>query len=102
MRRRPPRSTHFPDTTLFRASQASRAGAPRRPAAFQASRNPSGTTKGGWFQPSADLAAAASSGPSGAPWLAAVPAFFGAARSEEHTAELQSRQNLVCRLLLVK
>src|SRR5207302_4009757 len=28
--------------------------------------------------------------------------FFGEARSEEHTSELQSRENLVCRLLLEK
>ena len=39
---------------------------------------PSGISKGPWFQPSADFAAAASSAPSAAPWLAAVPAFFGA------------------------
>src|SRR5690606_41141448 len=31
-----------------------------------------------------------------------VGAFFGAWRSEEHTSELQSRENLVCRLLLEK
>src|SRR5438445_8681262 len=34
--------------------------------------------------------------------LAAVRAGSGATRSEEHTSELQSRQHLVCRLLLAK
>src|SRR5690606_40420664 len=34
--------------------------------------------------------------------LAAVAACIGAQRSEEHTSELQSRENLVCRLLLEK
>src|SRR5690606_36236393 len=31
-----------------------------------------------------------------------IPAMIGASRSEEHTSELQSRENLVCRLLLEK
>src|SRR6266511_3493653 len=61
MIRRPPRSTLFPYTTLFRARR------PDRPA----------TTRWG-----------------------RVP--HRAARSEEHTSELQSRENLVCRLLLEK
>src|SRR5690606_39549362 len=34
--------------------------------------------------------------------IAAAAALFGATRSEEHTSELQSRENLVCRLLLEK
>src|SRR6267378_1623551 len=63
MIRRPPRSTLFPYTTLFRSRGgvdrvAFRAGEPRQP---------------GWR-----------------------------ARSEEHTSELQSRRDLVCRLLLEK
>src|SRR5690606_39574917 len=37
-----------------------------------------------------------------AAWLCAVPAKSSAPRSEEHTSELQSRENLVCRLLLEK
>src|SRR6476620_12002566 len=64
MIRRPPRSTLFPYTTLFRSS--------------------------GDQGPSATTAASASIGPS-----------FDR-RSEEHTSELQSRQYLVCRLLLEK
>src|SRR5690606_39922828 len=44
--------------------------------------------------------------PSGTPWseywLGSPAAFSGSVRSEEHTSELQSRENLVCRLLLEK
>src|SRR6476661_7549412 len=65
MIRRPPRSTLFPYTTLFRSPS----GRPARP------------------RP----AAAASRAPRPPPW-----------RSEEHTSELQSHLNLVCRLLLEK
>src|SRR5258707_8274341 len=63
MIRRPPRSTLFPYTTLFRSARI---------------KLPAG--KGIW------------------------PAFWllGENRSEEHTSELQSRQYLVCRLLLEK
>src|SRR5256885_7931723 len=44
-----------------------------------------------------------SAGPSpGRLWLSARAALAGAARSEEHTSELQSPCNLVCRLLLEK
>src|SRR5438093_6470574 len=71
MIRRPPRSTLFPYTTLFRSVQSQ--AAPVVPAA-----------------PSAPVAAAS---------MAPAPA---AARSEEHTSELQSLTNLVCRLLLEK
>src|SRR5436309_11310981 len=71
MIRRPPRSTLFPYTTLFRS--ASRFGLP----AFG----------------------------SGAPRIYPRPAAKAETavnRSEEHTSELQSRENLVCRLLLEK
>src|SRR2546430_13679542 len=68
MIRRPPRSTLFPYTTLFRSRSASRR-ARRQLAAY-------------------------------------VPGFFESgpynSRSEEHTSELQSQSNLVCRLLLEK
>src|SRR5688500_19843716 len=67
---RPPRSTLFPYTTLFR----------------------SGSSRGAWC-----------AGVAGGTWWAttstAVPS---AVRSEEHTSELQSPCNLVCRLLLEK
>src|SRR2546427_10038103 len=74
MIRRPPRSTLFPYTTLFRSVHVQSAGAsalfvryallPRR--------------------------------------LAALPRLPDQLRSEEHTSELQSQSNLVCRLLLEK
>src|SRR5436309_6094028 len=69
MIRRPPRSTLFPYTTLFRAAAA-------WPAARQLRAGPRAPR-------------AARTGP--------LPH-----RSEEHTSELQSRENLVCRLLLEK
>src|SRR6266571_3981534 len=62
MIRRPPRSTLFPYTTLFRSPTGR----------TRVARRPRGTAdRGGW-------------------------------RSEEHTSELQSHVNLVCRLLLEK
>src|SRR3712207_8564060 len=89
MIRRPPRSTLFPYTTLFRSPPRRRARPrpgrllPRlRAAAGGAERRcrlgaePSGRDGGGGLR--------------------------GRPRSEEHTSELQSRQYLVCRLLLEK
>src|SRR5688572_31289358 len=64
MIRRPPRSTLFPYTTLFRSSLPVRAGR--------------------------------------APLPDRRPGPISAGRSEEHTSELQSQSNLVCRLLLEK
>src|SRR6266511_1927927 len=66
MIRRPPRSTLFPYTTLFRSPHPGRIAPYRRRCAVSVSAGP---------------------------WLW---------RSEEHTSELQSRENLVCRLLLAK
>src|SRR5436309_12358251 len=66
MIRRPPRSTLFPYTTLFRSSRGSCRGRGARPPCA-----PGGGRS-------------------------------ALARSEEHTSELQSRENLVCRLLLEK
>src|SRR5436309_7935362 len=68
MIRRPPRSTLFPYTTLFRSRSSRR----RRP------RSRSDPTR------------------------QARPRSSCRSRSEEHTSELQSRENLVCRLLLEK
>src|SRR5947207_3162676 len=86
MIRRPPRSTLFPYTTLFRSAAASQARCPlpRR----SASRARSG------HDPSAGSPRPA---PAGA--LSWDPA---TGRSEEHTSELQSHSDLVCRLLLEK
>src|SRR3712207_8016353 len=79
MIRRPPRSTLFPYTTLFRSG--------RRPGRRASSRR-SGRS------PPRRLAEA----PAAPPARRAPPC----PRSEEHTSELQSRQYLVCRLLLEK
>src|SRR5947209_20583811 len=72
MIRRPPRSTLFPYTTLFRSYCASVMST------TEAALIGSGSRATGW------------------------PTTFCAIRSEEHTSELQSRQYLVCRLLLEK
>src|SRR5436309_10890222 len=72
MIRRPPRSTLFPYTTLFRARSTSTVWHATRPS---------------WFALG---------------WPAARSTSMCAPRSEEHTSELQSRENLVCRLLLEK
>src|SRR5438105_5533596 len=69
MIRRPPRSTLFPYTTLFRSRSLSRHPGEMAEAAAQIRRG---------------------------------PFWEGADRSEEHTSELQSRVDLVCRLLLEK
>src|SRR6266700_7183937 len=73
MIRRPPRSTLFPYTTLFRSRT-------RWSSSWESSAGPRRST----------------SGRAGTIGRAAGP------RSEEHTSELQSRENLVCRLLLEK
>src|SRR2546426_7690199 len=82
MIRRPPRSTLFPYTTLFRS-------APRR---WEKTRSPSQSSASG----SVTLTSRSPS---------RFAAAFGkplVTRSEEHTSELQSPCNLVCRLLLEK
>src|SRR2546430_13572345 len=81
MIRRPPRSTLFPYTTLFRSFDAMRAANPR--CRF----------------------VVVGDGPLRAGLAAKLPyvRFTGFVdRSEEHTSELQSQSNLVCRLLLEK
>src|SRR2546430_13048354 len=75
MIRRPPRSTLFPYTTLFRSQRAARPAATGRcrcPRRSRRVRGPARTARRAWN------------------------------RSEEHTSELQSQSNLVCRLLLEK
>src|SRR5437667_9320342 len=83
MIRRPPRSTLFPYTTLFRSLERSEQAARVRVAGWQAR---------------------------GAVWIEAIlvaarrrsAGAHGRKRSEEHTSELQSHHDLVCRLLLEK
>src|SRR3712207_7573107 len=89
MIRRPPRSTLFPYTTLFR-STCGRGSPLLSTTAFMAC-----------MCSPMRLRPARRSAIAPAPCArAAVPA--SAARSEEHTSELQSRQYLACRLLLEK
>src|SRR2546428_4421653 len=79
MIRRPPRSTLFPYTTLFRSThwanlrsaKSRRPGEPVSPSTYNQR-------------------------------LAILSSFYAFLRSEEHTSELQSRSDLVCRLLLEK
>src|SRR3712207_8027532 len=79
MIRRPPRSTLFPYTTLFRSR--SDLGEPRL------------APPGADFERKLEVNEACSFG---------SKPLFTESRSEEHTSELQSRQYLVCRLLLEK
>src|SRR3712207_7687002 len=75
MIRRPPRSTLFPYTTLFRSGHRPGAGQDGPPAPLRGGREGQGR---------------------------ALDHAGDADRSEEHTSELQSRQYIVCRLLLEK
>src|SRR5690349_23033130 len=90
MLRRPPRSTLFPYTTLFRSAAAASNAPSAAPTA-------AGTPTLG---PRVDLTFAVS-GTSPLTTAYAI-AKQGGLRSEEHTSELQSRRDLVCRLLLEK
>src|SRR2546427_4984928 len=74
MIRRPPRSTLFPYTTLFRSSRSPLGMSPTAPSVVR-------TTTGS---------------------MRIANATEAEIRSEEHTSELQSQSNLVCRLLLEK
>src|SRR5438046_7615589 len=78
MIRRPPRSTLFPYTTLFRSSMTRPGGGP--PPHYHSNEDETFHVLEGRFAFLAD----------------------GQWRSEEHTSELQSLTNLVCRLLLEK
>src|SRR3712207_7986755 len=98
MIRRPPRSTLFPYTTLFRSGPLRVGGRTGEP---------------GWTAPAMEARATDGrfitlEGPDGAgksvqsARLASALRARGLDRSEGHTSELQSRQYLVCRLLLEK
>src|SRR5687768_17668540 len=88
-RRRPPRSTLFPYTTLFRSRE--RAGAGEGDVALV-----DGDAGGGLRAGDGDGVIAGGVGG------AAEDDRVAGGRSEEHTSELQSRLHLVCRLLLEK
>src|SRR2546427_580775 len=92
MIRRPPRSTLFPYTTLFRSDGEVQFLDPRRVIGRDDERH---------VGQCGELAAAlADQGDDGD--AAGARRLRGADRSEEHTSELQSQSNLVCRLLLEK
>src|SRR3712207_8120115 len=91
MIRRPPRSTLFPYTTLFRSSRSAYSAERRAKNASWAPRNRAHSSS------STALGARPAAFHSPISSLSRV-----AVRSEEHTSELQSRQYLVCRLLLEK
>src|SRR2546430_11202089 len=86
MIRRPPRSTLFPYTTLFRSGGSAGGGGAGPPAGRATGGGGGGGTPGG-------CAVGSGAGGRGA---------GGAGRSEEHTSGLQSQSNFVCRLLLEK
>src|SRR3712207_8636581 len=90
MIRRPPRSTLFPYTTLFRSRPAAVSGRECRLRRRVADRQAHGR------------AAAVTADRHVEPVAVAAPVPRSHVRSEEHTSELQSRQYLVCRLLLEK
>src|SRR2546426_8544024 len=84
MIRRPPRSTLFPYTTLFRSATAGLAECSARDGRYRSGRRPGAAAAG---------------------FVNKTPGsvrLHEADRSEEHTSELQSPCNLVCRLLLEK
>src|SRR5258708_20335688 len=91
MIRRPPRSTLFPYTTLFRSLRnCTQRG--RSPA-----RNSSGSRV---FNTSAGVSQARRNW--AIPYFSLLKSRVECARSEEHTSELQSPDHLVCRVLLEK
>src|SRR5260370_28538465 len=84
MIRRPPRSTLFPYTTLFRSLEAMKVGAQGTPT-FVIGKSTANGVEGEVMEGAMPF-----------------PMFDQKLRSEEHTSELQSHLNLVCRLLLEK
>src|SRR5687768_17689686 len=95
MIRRPPRSTLFPYTTLFRSKKVLSATRCER-GGGRFSSSITSTLRAIWFLVTSNVT-----------WLemserTLASKFTAAPRSEEHTSELQSRLHLVCRLLLEK
>src|SRR2546428_8502950 len=82
MIRRPPRSTLFPYTTLFRSNAASLVGGGTRPVQPAPAGSAASLLRAGRLDPKLSPERRV--------------------RSEEHTSELQSRSDLVCRLLIEK
>src|SRR5256886_11485466 len=108
MIRRPPRSTLFPYTTLFRSRK--RRPLKKHQAVYEVGTCLAVRLPNGEWGAAIVLAADNSHKTEGKNWVAALdskgpnvptPDIFER-RSEEHTSELQSQSNLVCRLLLEK
>src|SRR2546430_7499178 len=83
MIRRPPRSTLFPYTTLFRSHLP-------------------GEMMPGQFGPITRVFLKSTTDATRTMSMAGMPSVMQTIRSEEHTAELQSQSKIVCRLLLEK
>src|SRR5688572_32475078 len=96
MIRRPPRSTLFPYTTLFRSEFAQLLERGLEAVEIEALDDLVDRAVGGSHADAAEDAVARNAGRGDG-----VPG-NGVLRSEEHTSELQSQSNLVCRLLLEK
>src|SRR2546426_2812834 len=94
MIRRPPRSTLFPYTTLFRSHLGEVLG--------EQGGDVVRAHRLGHRREAADIREEDHHGPLLAPELHRALLLGGQKRSEEHTSELQSPCNLVCRLLLEK
>src|SRR3712207_8887696 len=92
MIRRPPRSTLFPYTTLFRSPRLEIPSTRSTSRTRSCSGTATCTTRTGRSPRRGELCRRCGRGTSSS----------GSRRSEEHTSELQSRQYLVCRLLLEK
>src|SRR5690242_20994657 len=86
---RPPRTTLFPYTTLFRSRKTTTRSCPA------VDRTGTSLRRSLHFRCTPRLAAMT-------PWCGSLHSTKGCPRSEEHTSELQSHVNLVCRLLLEK
>src|SRR3712207_9015019 len=94
MIRRPPRSTLFPYTTLFRSREPS----------MYTEQDPHSPCSQAFLEPGRPSRSRSTKSrlSPGHTSSASLVSPFTSTRSEEHTSELQSRQYLVCRLLLEK
>src|SRR5438874_6609724 len=102
MPRHPPRSTLFPYTTLFRSHPSNQHTPVRRVTTIPVVTPRSDDCSGPLLRPlGGELERAAAQEPQADPRQYGVQP-PGRLRSEEHTSELQSRRDLVCRLLLEK
>src|SRR5688572_32089176 len=101
MMQRPPRSPLFPYTTLFRSQAPQRATKPDNPLPFSQG-NSAERTDTAQSVPERARGAETPVKPDEQPPQPQPEEKLARVRSEEHTSELQSQSNLVCRLLLEK